>query len=158
MALLYLGRSALDFAGMDGADIDSHSLETALITLSLGSHSVTTFSTSHQLLSLYWSLNSAQSLASVWGKVISGMDANLRIIDHLSSFKFYDPSFYDSTTIFTYSPHPFSYYSSYNTHLWEERRQQDVYLDLTDNKKLYASRIQDQSRRTWPSPPGSSLQ
>ena len=74
----------------------------------------------------------------------------------VSSFKFYDPSFHDSTTILAYSPYPFSYDSSYDTRLWEGRKQQDVYLDPTDNKEHYASRIQDQSRHTWPSPPGSS--
>ena len=52
-------------------------------------------------------------------------------------------------TILTYSLYPSSYYSSYNTHLWEGRRQQDVYLSLTDNKGLYASQTQDcQETRT----------
>ena len=70
----------------------------------------------------------------------------------LSSFKFYDPSFHDSTTILTYSPYPFSY----DTRLWEGSKQQDVYWDPTDNKGDYASRTPDQSWHTWPSPPGSS--
>ena len=48
--------------------------------------------------------------------------------------------------------------SSYDTRLWEEREQQDVYLGLTDNKEDYASRTQGQSQRTWPSPPSSSPQ
>ena len=41
---------------------------------------------------------------------------------YLSSFTFYNPSFHNSTTTPTYPPYPFSYDSSYNTRLWEERR------------------------------------
>ena len=74
----------------------------------------------------------------------------------LSSFKFYNPSFHDSTTILAYSPYPFSYDSSHDTCLWERRKQQDVYWDPMDNKECYASRIQDQNWHTWPSPPSSS--
>ena len=81
-------------------------------------------------------------------------DAHWKGSCHRSSF--YDPSFHDSTTILTYSPYPFSYDSSYDTRLWERRKQQDVYWDPTDNKAVYASRTPDQSRHTWPSPPGFS--
>ena len=59
-------------------------------------------------------------------------------------------------TTLTYSPYPFSYDSSYDARLWEGRKQQDMYWDPMDNKEDYASQTPDQSRRTWPSPPGSS--
>ena len=102
----------------------------------------------HVPLTITWLSNSWQLLVSVQ---LTPSD-----VSSLSSFKFYDPSFHDSKTILTYSPYPFSYDFSYDTRLWEGRRQQDMYWGPTDNKEDYASRIPDQSRHTWPSPPGSS--
>ena len=80
-----------------------------------------------------WPCGCNKHRTRIWVKTL-----HLIIPCHRSSF--YDPSFHNSIMVLTHSPYPFSPYSSYNTHIWERMKQQDMYLDLTDYKELYTVR------------------